>query len=545
MTLRSTITTTSNLIPPSQSSLHVVSSCQVQEDNNFQIHAVNPVRNNTMSSATGPRRLVLNDLNSFNSQGRVQVAASDQGTPPSGILKLHSYSKPGLEHGSKYTITAKQEMSYVDSQGKETTEAPLSTTKDIHVQGSKSSLDPALIHSVYPPPGHTDYWNVLPHVLYSNCQVPWMIDNGNDKKQPWLALLVFTHDELTLWPDDLKKLKSLTQDATATPITQNATLAVPMTYEALKKCASFDDNGSTVSPSAGTQAIFVNKDTFNVIFSKDRRFDVMSHVRTIDSKGMAGLSDGSGNYAMSVSPRPGPRFRDSPTAVYAHLVALPSTTSVSIDLSVCGLVSLYSWSYTCLPSTSFGVKGVMQNLGKSIQPLRVPDSRLDASQEANMSWVKNRMRAGYNMVRYRPSSGETTMAMQRGPLIPTNPYSIGDPAIRDMPKSNFGSDLAVLDREVGILDITFQLAWELGRSLAMADRTFSSAVMRVKSTAHTSALCSAKTQLDKDSTALCMILSKPSMRLAAHQLLNLSQWPLPRPTIPCMCPLPSVSSTMR
>ena len=453
-----------------------------------------------MSSAKGPRRLVLNDLNSFNSPRRVRVAADDEGIPPAGVLKVHSYSRPGLEHGSKYTITAKQDISYVDSQGQETTEASLSTTKDIRVQGSRSSLDPALIHSVYPPPGHTDYWNVLPHVLYSNRQVPWMMDFESGKNQPWLALLVFTHDELTLWPDDLKKLKSLTQDGTATPITQNATLAVPMTYEALKKCARFDDSSSNVNPSAGAQAIFVNKSTFAAIFSKDRRFDVMSHVRTMDSKGMAGLVDNSGSYAVSVSPRPGPRFIYSPTAVYAHLITLPSTASVNTDLSVCGLVSLYSWSYTCLPSTSFAMKAVMQTLEKSIQPLRVPDSRLDASQEANVSWIKSRMRAGYNMVRYRPSSGETTMAVQRGPLIPTNPYSVGDPAIRDMPKSNFGSDLAILDREVGILDITFQLAWELGRSLAMADRTFSSAVMRVKSTAHTSALCSAKTQLDKEST---------------------------------------------
>ena len=455
-----------------------------------------------MSSSTGPRRLVLDDLKSFNSQVRVRVTASSGGSAsPSGTLKVHSYSRPGLENGSKYIINAEQEISYVDRQLKKTTEASLSTTKDIHVQGSKSSLDPTLIHSVYPPLGHTDYWNVLPHVLFNNSQVPWMMHNGKDKEQPWLALLVFTHDELTLFPDDLAKLKSVIQDVTPSPIAQNANLAVPMTYQALEKCASVDDSGSNVSPSASTQAIFINKDLFNTIFSKDRRFDVMSHVRTGHSKGMAGIVDKSDSYALSVSPRPGPRFLDVPTAVYAHLVALPPATSINTDLAFYGLVSLYSWSYTCLPSTSFAVKAVMQNLSKNVQPLRVPDSLVDASQEANVSWVKSRMRAGYNMVRYRPSSGETTMAMHRGPLIPTNPYNIGDPKIRDMPPSNFGSDLAILDREVGILDLTFQMAWELGRSLAMADRTFSSAVMRVKSTAHTSALCSAKMQLDKDDSA--------------------------------------------
>ena len=483
-----------------------------------------------MSPSTGPRRLVLDDLKSFNSQLRIRVAASTGGSTSSSSenLKVHSYSRPGLEHGSKYTINAKQEISYVDNQGKETTETSLSTIKDIHVQGSKCSLDPAFIHSVYPPPGHTDYWNVLPHVLFSNSQVPWMMDNGKDKRQPWLALLVFTHDELTLFPDDLAKLKSVIQDATASPISQNATLAVPMTYDALKKCASVDDSGSNISPSASTQAIFINKDLFNTIFSKDRRFDVMSHVRTVNPKGMAGIVDKSDNYAVSVSPRPGPRFLDGPTAVYAHLVALPPTSSANPNLSFYGLVSLYSWSYTCLPSTSFSVKAVMQNLSKNVQPLRVPDSLVDASQEANVAWVKSRMRAGYNIVRYRPSSGETTMAIQRGPLIPTNPYDI-DPTIRDMPPSNFGSDLAILDREVGILDLTFQMAWELGRSLAMADRTFSSAVMRVKSTAHTSALCSAKMQLDRDNSAGSKFVPIESavggFRSVREQLRSSSQMP--------------------
>ena len=447
-----------------------------------------------MSRQTGPRRLVLNDLKSFNNQPSLQ--AVDDGAE-SGYLAIHSSSKPALKQGSTYTITANQEIQYTDANG-DHTQPTLSAAKTVQVQGSKISLDPFSIHSVYPPAGHTDYWNILPHVLFNNSQVPWAID-GAGAKSPWLGVLVFTHDELALSSDDLAKLKTATGSYTADPIVQSPTLAVPMTYAGLQKSTGYTDSNATLAANANTSVIFLKNAFFNEIFSDAARFNVMSHVRTIDSTGMSGIIDDTGTYAVSISPRCGPRSITQPTAVYVHLVTLPTDARTATDLPFSGLISLYSWTYSCLPFASFSLTKTMLNLGNSIQPMRIPDEPLNSSQQGGISWVKSRMRAGYTLARYRPQSGEVTMSIHRGPLIPTNPYSIGDPSERDMPPSNFGSDLAILDREVGILDLTFQMAWELGRTLAIADRTFSSALMRVKNTSHSTALTTAKLQLDQSS----------------------------------------------
>ena len=439
-----------------------------------------------MSRQTGPRRLVLNDLkNPPQLRGPVSGGVS-------GTLKTHSASKPKLSEGSTYLISASQDINYLDSKGVQG-QKPQSCSRKFQVQGSKIALDPSLVHSVYPPASHTEYWNVLPHVLFNNSMVPWMINyQSNDKLQPWFGLLVFTHDELILSPEDLDTLKTAAKDDT---VTQNPTLSVPMTYTSLQACTGYNDINTSLRGSAKTQAIFLKNDLYTAIF-KDRSFKAMSHVRSIDSTGMAGILDDTGTYAVTISPRPGPRNISAPQAVYAHLVALPNDTGSSSKYPFTGLISLYSWSYTCLPSSSFATKTVMANLGRSVQPFRVSDTNISAG-PSNVEWVKSRMRAGYTLARYRPQSGEQTMSMHRGPLIPTNPYAIGDPSIRDMPPSKFGSDLAILDREVGVLDLTFQLAWELGRTLAMSDRTFSAAVMRVKNFSHSQALTDTKAQVDK------------------------------------------------
>ena len=50
------------------------------------------------------------------------------------------------------------------------------------------------------------------------------------------------------------------------------------------------------------------------------------------------------------------------------------------------------------------------------------------------------------------------LALNRGILSPTKLKTI------KFPPSDFGSDLATVDEKTGILDCTYQLAWQLGRT---------------------------------------------------------------------------------
>jgi hypothetical protein len=86
------------------------------------------------------------------------------------------------------------------------------------VHGLRFSLPPGVIHQTYPPQGHGDHSEVLPHIVFNDAHFPWERDisaaeNSFSKPPPrnltpWLAVLVFTEDELKLAPEQLAVLSA-------------------------------------------------------------------------------------------------------------------------------------------------------------------------------------------------------------------------------------------------------------------------------------------------------------------------------------------------
>ncbi|MCJ1406597.1 hypothetical protein MMC19_000663 [Ptychographa xylographoides] len=441
-----------------------------------------------MASTQGPRRLVLNHLKESQDRQLRKAQRTETATLNPGTINIHPSSIPILQHGATFHANVTQTVTWDGAPAPQV----ISTSQSFQVSPSSSFLDPSLVHSVYPPPGHADYWNVLPHILFNNLQLPWMMNalhpDDPNAALPWFGLLCFTLAELQLQPDELKQI------ATTSPATQGPNLAVTLT-ESEFAAATNQTAGSSQLP---VNAIFMNPDLFLAAFADPRRFQYLTHVRTVNTTGMANMvGDENGTYSVAVSARPGPQLPTDPTVVYAHLVTLPSDAGArQKSLSKCGVKSLYSWQYTCLPASHFSLTQAFRTLGSSTQSLRNPDPLLARSIDPKDAWVKKRMLAGYSLGRYRPQTGETTMCLFRGPLIPNDPFD-SSLSGRDLPSSDVGSDLAVVDREVGMLDISFQLAWSLGRTLAMADRGFSAAWFRLRTVVHNLALNAAKALYDK------------------------------------------------
>ena len=86
-----------------------------------------------------------------------------------------------------------------------------------------------------------------------------------------------------------------------------------------------------------------------------------------------------------------------------------------------------------------------------------------------------RLRDGYIMIRSLTATGEETAALMRSPLTPT----CVAPNLMTF-SSNSGSKLQILDQKLGMMDMSFSLAWNLGRTLAMADRAYTIALTRVR-----------------------------------------------------------------
>jgi len=189
-------------------------------------------------------------------------------------MRLYSFYKPSLQAGT-YSIFAEQQIEITDTEGLDTLKdkdgkpaklrvwnrkvdppppPPLATTTGngkpvvsdpskpappgppdvpklpkpepqiFAVMAPQFSLDPKLVDSYYPPDGHQDEANILPHICFNDPHLPWERDAGKKvyglkdpepgsdppifrSMVPWLALLVFDPRELKL--DSADEAKAL------------------------------------------------------------------------------------------------------------------------------------------------------------------------------------------------------------------------------------------------------------------------------------------------------------------------------------------------
>ncbi|KAL7939903.1 hypothetical protein V8C35DRAFT_288030 [Trichoderma chlorosporum] len=479
---------------------------------------------------TSPRHLVLR----HGKRATGNLAAGDIKPRPeigTGNQILHSYYRPGLPTGS-YKIDVEQKI----AENKDGSGASFSKTssKSFKVVAPRYNLPAGTFNSVYPPHGHSAAHLTLPHIILNDPQFPWE-RVGSEKEQretddagknltPWLAVLVFTHDEITLPPPVKSSLEKLLELPPAEPDkpaksfepsptltfnlniakfvekvgASNGLLSTPLTYDPVLDGDKDDTNGDVV---------FVKKDLLNALCrrhgddgapdgAQDRpdvsRYRWLSHVRKVDTTGMANAGSTTGLlgerdslFSVIVSHRTGPLDTASPAPVVAHLVSiegLETNMSYPFQTEYVGLSSLHSWAYTSLPPNSLTVKDAFKAIGNSRELLRAPVSdaelaALRANKQAGEN-VANRLLDGYTLVKYRTQTGECTTAFYRGPFTPTDvTYPLnqtwGDP-------STHGTDKQIFDRQLGMMDISYSAAWQLGRTLALADRSFTVALARVR-----------------------------------------------------------------
>ncbi|KAF2498803.1 hypothetical protein BU16DRAFT_536795 [Lophium mytilinum] len=414
----------------------------------------------------------------------------------------------------------------------------LKTKRGFNVVGPKFKLENADIHSVYPAPGHSDYWNTLPHIVFNDSALPWERIPGQQyvaskgvNRVPWLALLVFTHDELEADPGLLGTSGSQSTTSctrtTADELRDSVRIAHPLKSPDFEP--DFEDTDivdvlilksnlfkalfSEYGPSATTP-------TWNAKASIDR-YQYLAHVRKVHTAATAGAQPGNpmDSFSVVISSRTGPPAISHPTELVAHLVSLEGVGGMSVDgFENVGLVSLFSWNWTAAPPDRMNFIHTMQTLGQNVQPLRVPDdkllppSKIEGGNPDLKTWLHARLRDGYTLKKHTMLSGERTVALFRGPLCPATPSRS-----TIEPYSFCGNDLQILDPLLGLMDISYSVAWELGKTLALADRDFSSSLLHLRGDIHDNALKAAKAANDPGVVTTSILLDglKPIVDKAA------------------------------
>ncbi|KAF3219508.1 hypothetical protein TWF679_010976 [Orbilia oligospora] len=469
-----------------------------------------------------PRHIVLRRR-----RQRLGLYVDDSPLKP-GYQRIHSFAIPGLRAGT-YEIDADQVITANDNPNKTVSNKQIFTAI-----GPRYSLPADAVYSTYPPQSHEDRPEVLPHVVLNDPTLPWTrvgswaseaqklsIKDYDGTRVPWLAVIAFKAEELVLPKETLDAIwKQLPQ---GTPeLKQSATAAVNMKIKDLAAIAKVDASGF-VSPitkiynptvdgeDVRGDIIFVKPDLFNGLFSEYasdgtttptqgnvQRYRFLAHTCELNMKNMA---DADTDFPVAevgivVSHRTGPLTIEKPEAMVVHLVSLEGIEEMkSPEFPVqanklVAMTSLYSWQYTCLPLNSFSIVDAFEKLAGSTAMMKPLDTDKIPTTDGLEKRMVERLNDGYSLVRYRVQTGEETVAFTRGPLIPTKATTTN--LIKE---SMSGQDLQILDRGFGIMDLSYSSAWQLGRTLALADQSFATALSRVRKQIYDRGLNECQSQL--------------------------------------------------
>lgn len=310
-------------------------------------------------------------------------------------------------------------------------------------------LDPSDIESVYPPEGSTgDYGDHLPHVALGRDTLPWERSAKADSDAPWLALLLFDQDEAAQCPLKTVTLKTY-RDTLATSSPQAVDLEPGQEEELVK-------------------VIELPHDVPHGVLPQLRELSLLCHARLTENAGKVVNSA-----AVVVSKR-----LPSPGRNTAHLVTVENRFTgegfpLPVNANKCLLISLKSWSFT-----SQAASGHPQDIESMDAPFR----------GLGVGWLQststegepsNYERAGFVPLRHRFRTGESGASWYAGPL------SCGVPVFREQDAAEMvklparcSDDLLWYDEELGMLNVTYAAAWELGRLLAMQNRRIFSLLHR-------------------------------------------------------------------
>lgn len=379
---------------------------------------------------------------------------------PAGDIEFFDYIEPPLQAGS-YTLSATQTLSNLPG---ENTDPSYTAKQPLRVDGPRFSLNPAQIHSLYPPANQTgQYETVLPNMVFSNFSLPWSrnITPGAEVNNiPWMGLL-------TVYPSEIKSEENT-----------NAPVSLPMTIElkdlksTTNKKLKLPDLGTTFQPDdTKVSVVDMSMDYFQAIAPTIKELPYLAHARGVntDGKVMLGM-EADGYFSLVVGNRLPLAVDGSTTKNQMFLVSYEghqdSLSGPMTDYDSIRLVLLGSWQFTTSPARG-SFKTLMEDLCEpgrgGVKLYQMPMSTESESNDT----TKKALEIGYTALQNDMRVGENATSWYRGPLVPA-------PTKRDF---SFGpylfSDHAMhYDPANGIFNHSYAAAWQIGRLLALSDASF-------------------------------------------------------------------------
>ncbi|HJP60918.1 MAG TPA: hypothetical protein VJ865_13000 [Gemmatimonadaceae bacterium] len=352
------------------------------------------------------------------------------------------YLQP-LTAGS-YEIRVDQEVSFAPK--------PFSTKRRFYVASERFSLTPPTVGAVFPPDGSLgDHSNVLPQIILGRGSLPWerSPDGSSQGETPtplsWLLLLLF--DEAEKPVPRVISLRDLHDGKAYFPEIQ---------LEPAQK------------PEDQVTVIDVQRRLLEAIMPGYDDLRYLAHVRRGEADGdesaviVGNRLPRSGStstvHLVSVEGRYYPDPQDPQKYVFDFGAHTGPTDLVR-------LVSLASWRFACVDEKQTFAHMVHQ-LSQDAGPFRLPRS--------STSPADTFLEQGLVPARHMLRQGGSTISWYRGPFV-TGP--VEDEV--ELPVRTSDS-LLRYHADVGMFDVSYAAAWELGRLLALQSSSFSTALYEWK-----------------------------------------------------------------
>lgn len=353
---------------------------------------------------------------------------------PTVKVQFIQHRQPPLDSGI-YTVEVEQKVKTEGSN--KIPEQTFSKELTFYVDGHRfAPLTPDVIYAVFPPAGNLgEYSNALPHIILKRGTLPWeRTIRSTNSDLPWLALLLFQESEK---PEPktikLKELKA----------TSGNTKFPTFIYEP-------GQNGEDV-----VTVIDVPKNILEKILPPEKDLTLLASVNQITNEKNESLSEPLATILGNRLPKKG-------EVSTVHLVALEERyNSGEFNYQGAGtndfirLVSLASWSFTCVNS-KHNFDALLKEIDRKPDTLRLPS-------EGNNP-AKQYLDLGYVPLHHALRQGDKTISWYHSPLSTgqsqdnlTAPVAIADELMR-------------YDPNTGMFDVSYAMAWQLGRMLTLQNQ---------------------------------------------------------------------------
>ena len=432
-------------------------------------------------------------------------------TPPvtvkAGEIQFVEACHPPLVAGD-YAVGMRQLIKESESATIPWNSDPYASGMTFSVDAPRFALDPAEIHSVYPPVNDTGRFNnSLPHVVFTRRTLPWerTLDGKPPKLgqsfPPWMGLLLLEDGELSIRDEtgretgkryEVRSIPVISegQDSLLVPLDKGAVLVPDVGQTGGAKTPRWEKEKRRYEKES-CLAIDLPAGLFKQIAPRFDDLSFLAHVRQIDTGNKEVLSiNDRGWFSLII----GNRLPQADTSHRAFLVSLEGHLDRLNEAWVPGpgklvrLAVLGTWFFTCAGSNDFKARMDLLNFDQNNPPTpdhrgQLPDSWLrhpydqynDASLEAK-DLVNGAYARGYTAFNHAMRQGEKTVSWYRGPLVPLiydKPKQVQEPV-------SCADELLRYDPDTGMIDATYAAAWQLGRLLALQNQSFALALNRAR-----------------------------------------------------------------